>query len=171
MRTSGKRNPIILYLCCMVARRSGYLTRAFDYTLVKVLHHGLIRWKRRATASEDHLAPAGELVYRQHSRPRLHHRLTLRSPNGTLGMGVANRVTMMAVVTTPLAVTLSLGSKPEPQHLSGTLTGMPLWSGTSVMGLTRLRARWKGSDDSSIRWMTLHMCKRGCKPPSTHRPA
>jgi hypothetical protein len=38
-------------------------------------------------ASQDHLALVGELVWRQHSRPRLHHRLTLRSPNGTLCMG------------------------------------------------------------------------------------
>jgi hypothetical protein len=50
-RTSCTRNPIILYLCCMVARRSGYLTRAFDCTLVKVLHYGLIIWERRATPS------------------------------------------------------------------------------------------------------------------------
>jgi hypothetical protein len=28
--TSYARNPIILYLCCMVTRQSGYLTRAFD---------------------------------------------------------------------------------------------------------------------------------------------
>jgi hypothetical protein len=49
--TSCTRNPIILYLYCMVARRSGYLTRAFDYTLVKVLHCSLIGWERRATAS------------------------------------------------------------------------------------------------------------------------
>jgi hypothetical protein len=43
--------PIILYPCCMVARRSGYLTRAFHCTLVKVLHCSLIGWERRATAS------------------------------------------------------------------------------------------------------------------------
>jgi hypothetical protein len=36
-------NPIILYLCCMVARRSDYLIQAFDYTLVKVLQCSLIR--------------------------------------------------------------------------------------------------------------------------------
>jgi hypothetical protein len=41
--TSCTRNPIILYLCCMVARRSSYLTRAFDCTLVNVLHCSLIR--------------------------------------------------------------------------------------------------------------------------------
>jgi hypothetical protein len=46
-----------------------------------------------------------------------------------------------------------------------------LWSGMSVMGLTRLSTRWKGSDDSSDRWMTLHMCKWRCKLPSTHRLA
>jgi hypothetical protein len=39
-----------------------------------------------------------ELVWRQHSRPRLHHRLTLRNSSGTLGMGVATRVTMRVVV-------------------------------------------------------------------------
>jgi hypothetical protein len=49
--TSYARNSIILYLCCMVARRYGHLTRAFDSTLVKVLHCSLIRWERHATAS------------------------------------------------------------------------------------------------------------------------
>jgi hypothetical protein len=68
-RTSCMRNPIILYLCYMVTRRSGYLTRAFDCTLMKVLHCSLIGWERRATASQDHLALRGELVWRQHSRP------------------------------------------------------------------------------------------------------
>jgi hypothetical protein len=43
--------------------------------------------------------------------------------------------------------------------LPGTLTGTLLWSGTSVMGLTRLSTRWKGSDDSRDGWMTLHTCK------------
>jgi hypothetical protein len=170
-RTSCARNPMILYLCCMVTRRSGYLTRAFDYSLVKVLHCSLIGWKRHATASQDHLTLMGELVWRQCSRSRLHHRLTLRSPSGTLGMGVATRVTMMVAVTTPLTVTLSLAFELEPPPLPGTLTGMPLSSGTSVMGLTKLSTRWKGSDDSSIGWMTMHMYKRRCKPPSTHRPA
>jgi hypothetical protein len=89
----------------------------------------------------------------------------------TLGMGVATRVTMRVVVTTPLMVTPSLASEPKPPPLTGTKTGMLLWSGTLVMGLTRLSARWKGSDNSSIRWMTLHMYKWGCKPLSTHRPA
>jgi hypothetical protein len=85
--------------------------------------------------------------------------------------GVATRVTMRVVVTPPLSVTPSLASEPEPPPLPGTLTGMPLWSGTSVMGLTRLSVQWKGSDNSSIRWMTLHTCKWRCKPPSSHRPA
>jgi hypothetical protein len=35
----------------------------------------------------------------------------------------------------------------------------------------RLSAWWKGSDDSSDGWMTLHMCKQRCKPPSTRTPA
>jgi hypothetical protein len=69
MRTSCVRNPIILCLCCMVARRSSYLTRALDCTSVKVLHCSLIGWERHATASQGHLALAGELVWRQHSRP------------------------------------------------------------------------------------------------------
>jgi hypothetical protein len=43
--------------------------RPFDYILVKVLYYSLIRWERHATASQDHLALAGELVWRQHSRP------------------------------------------------------------------------------------------------------
>jgi hypothetical protein len=171
MRTSCARNLIILYPCCMVIRRSSYLTRPFDYILVKVLHCSLIVWERHAIASQNRLTLASELVWRQHSRPRLYRRLTLRSPSGTLGMGVATRVTMRVVVTTPLTVTLSLASEPEPPPLPGTLTGMLLWSGTSVMGLTRPSARWKGSNDSSDGWMTLHMCKRRCKPPSTHRLA
>jgi hypothetical protein len=53
----------------------------------------------------------GELIWRQHSRPRLHRMLTLRSPSGTLGMGLASRVTMRVVVTIPLIVTLSLASE------------------------------------------------------------
>jgi hypothetical protein len=66
---------------------------------------------------------------------------------------------MRVVVTTPLTVTPSLASEPKPLPLPGTLTGMLLWSGTSVMGLTRLSAWWKGLDDSSDGWMTLHMHK------------
>jgi hypothetical protein len=62
----------------------------------------------------------GELVWRQHSRPRLHRMLTLKSPSGTLGMGVATRVTMRVLVTTPLTVTPSLASEPEPPPLPGT---------------------------------------------------
>jgi hypothetical protein len=141
MRTSCVRNPIILYLCCVVTRRSGYLTWAFDFTHVKVLHCSLIGWKRHATASQDYIALTGELTWRQHSRPGLHHRLTLRSPSGILGMGVTTRVTMRVVVITPLKVTPSLASESKPPPLPGTLTGTLLWSGTSVMGLTRLSAR------------------------------
>jgi hypothetical protein len=157
MHTSCTRNPIILYSRCMIVSRSGYLTQLFDYILVKVLHYSLIGWEKHSIASQDRLALTGELVWRQHSRPRLHRGLTLRSPSGTLGVGVATRVTMRVVVTTPLTVTPSLTSDPEPPSLLGTVTGTLLWSGTSVMELTRLSARWKGSDDSSIRWMTLHM--------------
>jgi hypothetical protein len=68
-RTSCATNLIILYLCCMVAGRSSYVTRAFDCTLVKVLHYTLIGWEMRTTASQNHLALMGELVWRQHSRP------------------------------------------------------------------------------------------------------
>jgi hypothetical protein len=138
MRTSCVRNPIILYPCCMVVRRSSYLTQPFNYILVKVLHCSLIGWERHAIASQDRLALAGELVWRQHNRPWLHHRLTLKSPSGTLGMGVATWVTMRVVVTTPLSATPSLASELEPLPLPGTLTGTILWCGTSVMGLTRL---------------------------------
>jgi hypothetical protein len=112
--------------------------RTFDCTLVKVLHCSLIGWERHATASQDHLALVVQLAWRQHSRPQLHRRLPLRNPSGTLGMGVATRVTMRVVVTTPLMVTPSLASKPEPLPLLGTWTGTPLWSGTSVMGIGRL---------------------------------
>jgi hypothetical protein len=137
---------------------------------VKVLHCSLIKWERHATASQDHLALTGELTWRQHSKPRLHRWLSLRSPSGTLGMGVATRVTMRVVVITPMKVTLSLASELEPLPLPGTLTSMLLWSGTLVMGFTRLSARLKGSDDWSDEWMTLHTYKWRCKPPSTHRP-
>jgi hypothetical protein len=113
----------------------------------------------------------GELIWRQHNRPWLHRSLTLRSPSGTLGIGLATRVTMRVVVTIPLIVTLSLASELEPPSLSGTMIGTLLWSGTSVMGLTRLSAWWKRSDDLSDGWMTLHTCKWRCKPPSTHRSA
>jgi hypothetical protein len=169
--TSCARNPIILYPCCMVVRRFGYLTWPFDYILVKVLHCSVIRWERCTTTSQDHFTLTGELVWRQHSRPRLHRRLTLRSPSGTLGMGLATRVTMRVVVTILLTVTPSLASELEPPPLPGTLTGTLLWSGTSVMGMTRLSTQWKGSNDSSDGWMTLRTCKQRCKLPSTHRPA
>jgi hypothetical protein len=89
-----REEPDHSYLCCMVTRRSSYLTRAFDWTLLKALHYSLIGWERHTTALQDHLPLAGKLVWRQHSRPRLHHRLTLRSPSGTLGVGVATQVTM-----------------------------------------------------------------------------
>jgi hypothetical protein len=69
-----------------------------------------------------------------------------RAPVGT-GYGMATRVTMRVVVTTPLTVSLSLASDPEPSPLAGILTGMLLWSDTSVMELTRLSVWWKGSDD------------------------
>jgi hypothetical protein len=155
----------------MVVRCFGYVARPFDYILVKVLHCSFIGWERHATASQDHLALMGELVWRHHSKPQLHHMLTLRSPSGTLGMGVATRVTRRVVVTTPLTVTRSLASELEPPPLPGTLTGTLLWSGTSVMGLTSLSAWWKGSDNSSDGWMILLTCKQRCKPPSTHKPA
>jgi hypothetical protein len=60
---------------------------------------------------------------------------------------------------TTLTVTPSLASELEPLPLPGTSTGTLLWSGTSVMGLTRLSAWWKGSDDLSNEWMTLQPCK------------
>jgi hypothetical protein len=155
----------------MVVRWSSYLTQPFDYILVKVLHCSLIRWERHTTALQDPLTLTGKLVWRQHNRPWLHRRLTLRSPSGTLGVGLATWVTMRVVVTIPLMVTLTLASEPEPLPLPGTLTGTLLQSGTSIMGLTRLSVRWKGSDDSSDGWVTLHMCKRRCKLSLTHRPA
>jgi hypothetical protein len=97
----------------MVVRRSSYLTRPFDYILVKVLHYSLIRWERHATASQDCLALVGKLIWRQHNRPRLHRRLTLRSRNGTQGMGVATWVTMRVVVTTPLTITSASTTYPD----------------------------------------------------------
>jgi heme/copper-type cytochrome/quinol oxidase subunit 3 len=55
---------------------------------------------------------------------------------------------MRVVVTTPLTVTPSLTSELEPLPLPGTLTGMLLSSGTSVMGLTRLA---RGGRDQTTR--------------------
>jgi hypothetical protein len=55
-------------------------------------------------------------------------------------MGLATRVTMWVVVTIPLTVTPSLAAELEPLPLPGTLTGTLLWSGMSVMRLTRLSA-------------------------------
>jgi hypothetical protein len=74
-------------------------------------------------------------------------------------------------VITPLTVTQSIASEPVPPPLPGIPIGTLLWNGAPVMGLTRLSARWKGSDDSSDGWMTFHTCKWRCKPPSTHRLA
>jgi hypothetical protein len=111
-----------------------------------------------------------ELVWRQHSRPRLHRRLALNSPSGTLGMEVATRVTRRVVVSSPPTLSPSLASVPGPPPLSGTLTSTLLWSGTSIMRLTNLSARWKGFDDTSDGWMILHTCKQRCKFSSTHRP-
>jgi hypothetical protein len=59
-----RKEPDILYLCCMVTRRSGYLTQAFDCTPMKVIHCSLIRLERRTTTSQDHLALTGELTWR-----------------------------------------------------------------------------------------------------------
>jgi hypothetical protein len=171
MCTFCTRNPISFYLCCMIARRPGYLTRPLDCILMRVLHYSLIRWERHTTASQDHLALASELAWRQHSRPRLHRRLTLRCPGGTLDMRVATRVTMKAVVTTPLMVIPGQVSEPKPPRLLRTLTSTLLWRGTSVMGLTKLSAQQRGSDNSSDGWMTLQPCKWKCKHPLTHIPA
>jgi hypothetical protein len=83
----------------------------------------------------------GELAWRQHSKQQQHRKLTLWSPSGTLDMGVATQVTMSMVVITPLKGTPSLASEAEPPPLPDTLTGTLLWSGTLVMGLTRLSAQ------------------------------
>jgi hypothetical protein len=139
---------------------------------VKVLYCSLIRWERQAKLHR----------MTTHSRQSLHggstagHDYTAGSRSGALVghwvcMGVATWVTMRVVVTTPLTVTLSLASELEPPLVPGTPTGTLLWSRTLVTGPTRLSAWWKGSEDSSDRWMTLHMCKWRCKPPSTHKAA
>jgi hypothetical protein len=84
-------------------------------------------------------------------------------------MGVATWVTMRVVVTTTLTITLSLASELEPSPLLATLIGTLLWSGTSVMGLTKLSTWWKGSEDSSDGWMTssvtsgLTLMLKSCK--------
>jgi hypothetical protein len=53
-------------------------------------------------------------------------------------MGVATQVTMRVVVTTPLMVTSSLASKPEPPPLLVTLTAILLWSNTLLTFLMHL---------------------------------
>jgi hypothetical protein len=171
MGTSCARNPIIPFPCYIIVRRTGYLTQPLHYILVKVLHYSLIKWERCATASQDHHALMGNLAGRQHNMTRLHCRLTLRSPSGTLGMRVAIRVTMRAVVNTPLMVTPDQASEPEPPPPLGTLTSTLLLRGTSVMGLTNLSAWQRGSDDSNDGWMTLQPCKWKCKHPSTYKTA
>jgi hypothetical protein len=67
-----------------------------------------------------------------------------QEPRWDTGYGVATRVTIRVVVTTPFTVTLSQASEPEPPPLPGSQTGTLLWSGTSVMELTRLSGQWKG---------------------------
>jgi hypothetical protein len=72
------------------------------------------------------------------------HDYTASSPSGApwdTGYGGGTQVAMRVVVITCLKITPSLASEPEPLPLRGTLTGTLLWSGTSVMGLTRLSAR------------------------------
>jgi hypothetical protein len=139
--------------------------------------HVIITWRDVKETNDDGM---GEAHYsfvgppRTHERVRmvwLHHRLIPRSPSGTLGMELAIQVTMRVIVTIPLTVTPRLAFGSEPLPLSITLTGTLLWSGTLVMGLIMLSEQWKGSDNSSDRWMTLHTCKRRCQLPSTRRPA
>jgi hypothetical protein len=89
-----------------------------------------MRWERRAIARMEAAQQTTTTLM-----------LTLRSPSGTLGMGVATQVTMREVVITPLKVTPSLASEPEPPPLPGTLIGTLLWSGMSVMALTS-RSTW-----------------------------
>jgi hypothetical protein len=96
-----------------------------------------------------------EAVQQATTTPQAHP----HEPQWDTAYGVATQVTMRVVVTIPLMVTPCLASEPEPPPLSGTPTGMLLWCGMPVMGLTRLGARWKASDDSSNGWMTLHTCK------------
>jgi hypothetical protein len=140
-RTSCVRNPII-FLSMLYGRKVIQLPNpGLRLYSCESLTLNLIRWEMCATTSQDHLAHTDELAWRQHSRPRLHRRLTLRSPSGTLGMGVATWVTLRVLVTTPLTFTSSLASEPEPSPLLGTLTGTLLWSSTLVMGLTRLSTR------------------------------
>jgi hypothetical protein len=83
-------------------------------------------------------------------------------------MGVATRVTMTVVVTTPLMVTPSLAFEPEPPPLPGTLTGTLLWSGTSIMGLTMLSVRGR---DRRTRVTDRLLCTRANGDVSLHRPA
>jgi hypothetical protein len=96
-----------------------------DYSVSMLYGHKVIQLPNPTLRlySCESLTLTGELVWRQHSRPRLHRRPTLRSPSGTLGMGLATRVTMRVVVTIPLTVTLSLAYELEPPPLLGTLTG------------------------------------------------
>jgi hypothetical protein len=61
-----------------------------------------------------------------------------QEPQWDNGYGVDYLGHHEVVVTIPLTVTPSLASELEPLPLPRTLTGTLLWSGTSVVGLTRL---------------------------------
>jgi hypothetical protein len=50
-----------------------------------------LQFDRMGEAHHSIIGPpalSGKLIWRQHGRPRLHRRLTLRSPSGTLGIAV-----------------------------------------------------------------------------------
>jgi hypothetical protein len=83
-------------------------------------------------------------------------------------MGVATRVPMRVVVTTPLTVTPSLAFEPEPPPLPSTLTGTLLWSGTSVMGLTWLSVHGM---DRTTRATDGLLCTHANGDASLHRLA
>jgi hypothetical protein len=106
----------------------------------------------------------------------LYGRKAIQLPNTALRLYSCESLTLQfdrmgEVVTIPLTVTPSLASELEPPSLPGTLTGMLIWSSTSVVWLTKLSTRWRGSVNSSDGWMTLQMFKQRCKLPSTRTPA
>jgi hypothetical protein len=123
-----------------------------------------------ATTTRAHLALACVLAWRQHSKPRPHHRLPLSSPSGTLGMGMVDQSTRRAVASTTLTVLPSSVTKQGPPPLQTTPTGIILSRGISVMWQTRKSERWRGSDGSSTHWRSMRTFKQSCAPPLTHRP-
>jgi hypothetical protein len=94
-----------------------------------------------------------------HTRGRAHMEVAL-------GMGVAARVTMRVVVTTPLTDTPSLVSELEPPPLPDTLTGMPFGAIHQLWGWPG----WAyGGRDRTTRASNGWLCRCANRDASLHR--